>query len=467
MKKIATFGMAVLLILSLAGCGEATKDVTTTETVENSTTENAEPEYCGTWNIDHIVIDGTKYVQSELEAMDDYRGRSVLVIKEGGNAYVAEGGVDGVIVEWSETDVGILLDGEDMVFVDGLLRLKLYDEVWYFKRTSDSQLIEKPVDTETQETVTEEAEETEQTESETTFLADAEPVNDEVYVSGNFEFVHYTDGSIEIKKYKGSDTSVDISTEIAGYPVSRIGSGAFENCSTVESIYLWADIISIGEAAFRNCSKLDSFDIPSTVTTIEASTFENCTDLEDIYIWGDITDIGDSAFKNCESLKSIDIPSNCTSIGASAFEGCTGLETVYYWGKRIECGVNAFANCPKLKDMPEEIIYAKGESVPKESSSETADNVATTLVEGMRLEFKEAMDTYEAFYSEYCDFMKDYKKNPTDPALLAKYSELLTKAVDVEEAFEAWGEDELNNEELKYYIEVNSRVMQKMVEVTG
>ena len=123
--------------------------------------------------------------------------------------------------------------------------------------------------------------------------------------------------------------------------------------------------------------------------------------------------------------------------------------------------------CPKLKDMPEEIIYAKGESVPKESSSETADNVATTLVEGMRLEFKEAMDTYEAFYSEYCDFMKDYKKNPTDPALLAKYSELLTKAVDVEEAFEAWGEDELNNEELKYYIEVNSRVMQKMVEVTG
>ena len=467
MKKLATFGMAVLLVLSLAGCGETTKDVTTTETVESSTTENAEPEYCGTWNIDHIVIDGTKYVQSELEAMDDYRGRSVLVIKEGGNAYVAEGGIDGVIVEWSETDVGILLDGEDMVFIDGLLRLKLYDEVWYFKRVSDSQLIEKPVDTETQETVTEDAKETEQTESETTFLADAEPVNGEVYVSGNFEFVHYTDGSIEIKKYKGSDTSVDISTEIGGYPVSRIGSGAFENCSTVENIYLWADIISIGEAAFRNCSKLDSFDIPSTVTTIEASTFENCTDLENIFIWGDITDIGDSAFTNCESLKSIDIPSNCTSIGASAFEGCTELETVYYWGKRIECGVNAFANCPNLKDMPEEIIYAKGESVPKESSSETADNVATALVDGMRPEFKEAMDTYETFYTEYCDFMKDYKKNPTDPALLAKYSELLTKAVDVEEAFEAWDEDELNNEELKYYIDVNSRVMQKMVEVTG
>lgn len=27
----------------------------------------------------------------------------------------------GVIVEWSETDVGILLDGDDMILVEGLL----------------------------------------------------------------------------------------------------------------------------------------------------------------------------------------------------------------------------------------------------------------------------------------------------------------------------------------------------------
>ena len=90
----------------------------------------------------------------------------------------------------------------------------------------------------------------------------------------------------------------------------------------------------------------------------------------------------------------------------------------------------------------------------------------STLVDGMRPEFKEAMDSYEAFYSEYCDFMKEYKKNPTDLTLLAKYGDLMKKAVDVEAAFAAWKEDELNNEELKYYIDVNSKVMQKLVEVT-
>ena len=464
--------------MALTGCGKTAEDVPTTET--NETTETAEPEYCGTWNIDHIVVDGTEYQQSELETMDDYRGRTVLVIKDGGNAYVAEGGVDGVIVEWSETDVGINLAGDDMIFANGLLRLKVYDdEVWYFKRISDSQLIEKSEDTGTQETETEDLKNTEQTEKETVFLIDAEPVDGEIYVAGNFEYVQYTDGSIEIKKYTGSETSVDISSEIGGYLVSRIGAGAFEDCSSIEDIYLWADVISIGEAAFRNCSNLESFDIPSTITTIEASTFENCTKLEDIFIWGDVIDIGDSAFKNCESLQEINIPSKCTSIGESAFEGCTALEIVDYWGERIECGDNAFANCPNLKDMSTEIVYTKNENdvssadevVEEEAKAEAKggsdDGAEEDLVDGMRPEFKEAMDSYEEFYEEYCEVLKKYMEDPTDMAVLTEYSDLMQQSIEVAEKFEEWDNGDLNTEELKYYVEVNGRVTQMLVEASG
>jgi len=467
MKKIMTLILAVMLLLALTGCGENAKDIPATETIE--TIEPAEQEYCGTWNIDHIVIDGTEYQQSELETMDDYRGRTVLVIKDGGNAYVAEGGVDGVIVEWSETDVGINLDGNDMIFANGLLRLKIYDdEVWYFKRISDSQLIEKSEDTGTQETETEDLKNTEQTETETTFLIDAEPVDGKIYVAGNFEYVQYTDGSIELKKYTGSETSVDINSEIGGYPVSRIGAGAFEDCSSIENIYLWADVISIGEAAFRNCSNLKSFDIPSTITTIEASTFENCTELEEIFIWGDVTDIGDSAFKNCESLQEVNIPSKCTSIGESAFEGCTALETVDYWGEHIECGDNAFANCPNLKDMSTEIVYTRGEHVEKEPASENENDASDAdLVDGMRPEFKEAMDSYEEFYEEYCEVLKQYMEDPTDVAVLTQYSDLMQQSIEMAEKFEEWDNGELNTEELKYYVEVNGRVTQMLVEVSG
>lgn len=35
----------------------------------------------------------------------------------------------------------------------------------------------------------------------------------------------------------------------------------------------------------------------------------------------------------------------------------------------------------------------------------------------------------------------------------------------MDEAFQAWEDENLNNEELKYYLEVNNRVMQMLVDV--
>ena len=87
--------------------------------------------------------------------------------------------------------------------------------------------------------------------------------------------------------------------------------------------------------------------------------------------------------------------------------------------------------------------------------------------DGLRPEFKGAMDTYEAFYDEYCEIMKKFAANPSNAALLAEYMDMVTKALEVDEAFKAWDEKDLSNEELKYYLEVNNRVMQKMIDVAG
>lgn len=101
-----------------------------------------------------------------------------------------------------------------------------------------------------------------------------------------------------------------------------------------------------------------------------------------------------------------------------------------------------------------------------ESAADTEENTAE-LVDGMRPEFKEAMDAYEAFYNEYFEFMEEYKKNPTDMTLLLKYTEMLSKIDEMNKAFEAWDEEELNDAELKYYLDVNNRVMKLLVDVAG
>ena len=112
-----------------------------------------------------------------------------------------------------------------------------------------------------------------------------------------------------------------------------------------------------------------------------------------------------------------------------------------------------------------ETAASANDSTPTEEQTESAE--AHAAADGIRPEFKEAMDSYEAFYTEYCDFMAKYKENPTDLGLLAEYGQMMAKVSEMDEAFEEWDEDELSSEELKYYLDVNSRVMQMLVDVAG
>lgn len=90
---------------------------------------------------------------------------------------------------------------------------------------------------------------------------------------------------------------------------------------------------------------------------------------------------------------------------------------------------------------------------------------AEKLINGMRPEFKEAMDSYEEFYDEYCEFMEDYSNNSSDPSLIAKYATMVAKLADMDKKFEAWDESEMNDAELKYYADVNARVSKKLIDV--
>ena len=85
----------------------------------------------------------------------------------------------------------------------------------------------------------------------------------------------------------------------------------------------------------------------------------------------------------------------------------------------------------------------------------------------MRPEFKEAMDAYESFYKEYCELLRKYTQNPTDFSILGQYTNMLTKIDEVDKAFKKWDQSDLNSEELKYYLDVNNRVLKMMVDIAG
>ena len=104
---------------------------------------------------------------------------------------------------------------------------------------------------------------------------------------------------------------------------------------------------------------------------------------------------------------------------------------------------------------------------PNSNTTTNTENASsTTTASGIREDFKNAMDSYETFMNEYVDFMKKYKANPTDPTLISQYSSMLQKYTEQVSAFDKWDSSEMSTEEASYYLEVQTRVNQKLLEVS-
>ncbi len=97
----------------------------------------------------------------------------------------------------------------------------------------------------------------------------------------------------------------------------------------------------------------------------------------------------------------------------------------------------------------------------KPSSISKADKNDT----GISSDFKKAMDSYENFMNEYVTFMKKYKQNPTDLSLLSDYADYMSDYSDFVADFKKWENEDLNSAELSYYLDVQTRVSKKLLEV--
>lgn len=98
---------------------------------------------------------------------------------------------------------------------------------------------------------------------------------------------------------------------------------------------------------------------------------------------------------------------------------------------------------------------------PKASDSKTETEKP---VDGMREGFKEALDSYEAFFDEYCAFMKKYKENPEDLSLIMGYAEFLSQYTETMQKMSVLNDGSLSDAELKYYLQVTNRVNEKLLE---
>ena len=101
------------------------------------------------------------------------------------------------------------------------------------------------------------------------------------------------------------------------------------------------------------------------------------------------------------------------------------------------------------------------------SSTEPADvdSGNDTNADGVNADLKEFLDSYEDFMTEYCDFMSTYDDN--NPLAIVEYGKLVAEYADFVEKCDAYEEEEMSDEDLKYYLEVTNRVNLKLIDLNA
>lgn len=246
-----------------------------------------------------------------------------------------------------------------------------------------------------------------------------------------FDYYAYSNGTVVISDFYGGGEVLEFPSEIDGHAISeipaglfsrsymryshpeikkliipdgisKIGSGAFENCESLESVEIPESVREIGEDAFAGtkwlqnhpegvvyinriacgingkcpknvviepgtkiiipnlfceCSTLESIRIPDSVTEIGQGAFRGCTALKEVVLSAGASNIGYWAFMDCTELETVDIPDGVTQIRNGAFEGCSKLENITFPASLKRVGYGAFNGTKWFENQPDGLVY--------------------------------------------------------------------------------------------------------------
>ena len=114
---------------------------------------------------------------------------------------------------------------------------------------------------------------------------------------------------------------------------------------------------------------------------------------------------------------------------------------------------------PASEPTEQNTLYQADAKAPEnqpEAGSTEAGNLTT---------FKESMDQYEAFIDEYIAFMKKYQDSDNAIGMLIDYTKYLKRYAEFEKMVREIDEKSLTRDEKAYFLEVQKRVTQKLLQV--
>ena len=122
---------------------------------------------------------------------------------------------------------------------------------------------------------------------------------------GNFTYEVSNDKATITSFSDSFSGNLSIPSTLGGHRVTKIGEGAFFECSALTSVEIPASVTKIDWGAFYGCSSLTSVEIPASVTSIGSMAFSGCSSLTSVVIPKGVTKIGEGVFLFCSDLLKI------------------------------------------------------------------------------------------------------------------------------------------------------------------
>ena len=120
-------------------------------------------------------------------------------------------------------------------------------------------------------------------------------------------------------------------------------------------------------------------------------------------------------------------------------------------------------NPKPIEEQPQEVVE-EPESEKEIEVEEEEPQEEVVDQNGIRPEFKKSMESYEAFFDEYIEFLNAFKQDSTSLSMITKYAEFMAKYEKAMSEMDAINEDELTDAEDKLFLETQLRINNKLAE---
>ena len=161
-----------------------------------------------------------------------------------------------------------------------------------------------------------------------------------------FEYIPYIDGDYYRRPFDGCTSLKKLYLK-----AKDISSISYLNLPSLTNIVIASTVDSLPNDAFSGYNYIENVTFENGLMVLPDSCFKNCTSLKNITLPDSMMSVGKSAFENCFNLKSVTFSKNLNTISPSAFKGCSSIESLNFNDNLREIGSNAFENCTSVKDV--------------------------------------------------------------------------------------------------------------------